>query len=200
MALSDYITLSPQSSIGGIEIQASLEEVHTDTLQITEHPVERGAAITDHSFKRPAEVVLRCGWSNSSTSALLGAASALFDGGSLAGSSYVDNVYSQLLALQESRTPFDIVTNRRKYSNMLIVGLQLTTDNRTSNSLMVTVACRQIIIVSTQVTSLPPKDSQANPASTAEVENAGVKQLQTGAMPSPGGSAPPDLWSNEVRR
>jgi len=31
--------------------QVTIEEVHHDDLEITEHPVERGAAIGDHAFK-----------------------------------------------------------------------------------------------------------------------------------------------------
>lgn len=49
----------------GIIANITVEERHTDELQITEHPVESGAMITDHTFKRPAEVVVRCAWSNS---------------------------------------------------------------------------------------------------------------------------------------
>jgi len=195
MALLDFLTLTPKSSIGGIDIQATLEEVHNDTLQITEHPVEAGAAITDHAYVRPSEVVIRCGWSNSSTDALSGAVSALFNGGQLSSASYVDGVYSQLLALQQSRTPFDITTSRRQYTNMLLVGLSVTTDQATSNVLMVTATCKQIIIVNTQATTMPPKENQANPANTAETQNAGVKQPQSGATPSPGGAVSPSQWT-----
>jgi len=189
-----FLTITPKGNIGGIDIQATLEEVHTDTLQITEHPVEIGAAVTDHAYSRPSEVVIRCGWSNSSTDALLGSITSLFSGGGLSGASYVDGVYSQLQTLQQSRVPFDITTTRRQYHSMLIVSLNVTTDSKTSNVLMVTATCRQIIQVATQATTLPPRTDQANPASTAQVENAGVQQPQAGATPSPGGAAPAGMW------
>ena len=195
MAISDYLSLTSPSVIGGIEIQATLEENYSDTLQITEQPVEQGASITDHAYKRPSEVVIRCGWSNSSIDALAGTFSAFFDGGSASGSSYIDGVYSQLLALQQGRQPFTITTARRQYSNMLIVALQVTRDNRTNDLLMVSATCREIIIVSTQATTLPPSANQANPASTAETVDAGVKQPQTGATPSPGGALSPSEWT-----
>ena len=185
-----FLTVFPQGSIGGIDIQATIEESHTDALQVTEHPVESGAAITDHAYQRPAEVVIRCGWSNSSLEALAGSLISLFAGGGLSGASYVDGIYSQLQRLQQKRIPCKIVTTRRMYKNMLIVGLSLTTDQKTSESLMVTATCRQIIVVSTAATTMPPRASQANPASTAATENTGVVQPQAGATPSPGGSAP----------
>lgn len=183
--------LTTKNDIGGIAIQATLEEVNTDTLQITEHPVEQGAAITDHSYVRPSEVVIKCGWSNSSLSALTNLEPVSnIDGGKVTKSDYISNIYSQLIALQQSRKPFSITTSKRQYDNMLIAGLQVTTDNKTNSVLMVAATCRQIIIVETQAITLPPSSSQANPESTASTANNGVKQL-IAANPSPGGSVLP---------
>jgi hypothetical protein len=69
--------LQQTSQIGGIQVDTTLEESYEDSLEITEHPVEAGAAITDHSFKRPMELVLTCGWSDSSASGALGLVSGL---------------------------------------------------------------------------------------------------------------------------
>lgn len=55
----------PARSIGPIVAQVTISERHEDTLEITEHPVEQGAAIADHAFKRPATVVITAAWSNS---------------------------------------------------------------------------------------------------------------------------------------
>jgi len=44
---------------------ATIEERHHDELEVTDHPVEQGAMINDHAYKRPAEVTLHLGWSNS---------------------------------------------------------------------------------------------------------------------------------------
>ena len=40
-------------SIGGIIPDVTIEEVHTDEIELTQHPVQQGAAITDHKFKKP---------------------------------------------------------------------------------------------------------------------------------------------------
>ena len=69
--------LQQSNQIGGIQVDTTLEEHYEDSLEITEHPVEAGAAITDHSFKRPMELVLTCGWSDSSSSGALGLVSGL---------------------------------------------------------------------------------------------------------------------------
>ncbi|MBN3822355.1 hypothetical protein G3O00_01825 [Burkholderia sp. Ac-20384] len=186
----DMITISPKK-IGSIRVQVAIEEVYNDELTITEHPVEKGAEITDHAFKRQPDVVMRCGWSNSDYEALLGAAEATFDGGSLPSAQYVNAIYSQLLALQQARTPFDVTTSRRLYQNMLLQGLRLTTDPKTSSALVLMATLKQIRIVSTQATKLPPREDQADPASTAETGNGGVKAAVP-ATPAPGGSVPPE--------
>lgn len=69
--------LQQSNQIGGIQVDTTLEETYEDSIEVTEHPVEAGAQITDHSFKRPMELVLQCGWSDSSTSGALGLVSGL---------------------------------------------------------------------------------------------------------------------------
>ena len=190
---SSLVQITPQSNIGGISVQAILEESHYNRLEVTEHPVESGSPISDHSFMRPKEVTLRCGWSNASAESLIGAATSLFSGGGLAASDYVSSVYSQLLALQESRTRMSIATTLRTYDNMLITGLQVTRDEKTSQALMVTATCREVLIASTQSTTLPAQANQTNPASTAETQNVGIATLVPGA-PAPGGTLGPVSW------
>ncbi|GAA5786143.1 phage baseplate protein [Chitiniphilus shinanonensis] len=197
---SGLITFTPRRAIGPISAYVTLEEVGTDDLQITEHPVELGASITDHAFKRPAEILIRCGWSNASLSGIAailnGDASTVFGGGGvLFGSDYVSKVYAQLLALQASRQLFDVTTGKRLYRNMLMQSLSQTTDDKSESTLSVTIRCREVLIVQTQVTTLPPREDQASPAATAETVNGGIKQPAP-AVPSPGGSAPPSSWTN----
>jgi hypothetical protein len=185
----NLLALPTSVKIGELEAQTALEEVHHDALQITQHPVESGASITDHSFARQAELLLTVGWSNSNLKAILGAIESLFTGGTMSKSDYVTGVYSQLLALQKSRQPATITTGLRVYDNMLISGLTVKRDQRTSQILLVEASFLEVIIVSTQSTTLPAKENQAEPASTAEVQNSGAKQVITGS-PSPGGSFP----------
>ena len=186
--VGQLINISPQRSIGGIVAQATVEEVHTDELTITDHPVEMGANISDHAFLRPAEVTIRCGWSNSGGDSLSGVL-----GGST-GDSYVRSIYQKLRELQGLREPFDLATGKRNYKNMLLVSLSITTDPRTENALMVTATCRQIIIVKTQATTLPPRDSQSMPEKTSVVIKQGFKQPTFGPEPSPGGALKPSQW------
>lgn len=159
------VLLRQGRSIAGIIPQVVVEEKHRDELVITNHPVQNGANITDHAYKNPSMLSLRYGWSNSGAifSLDLGAPS-------------VDDVYNMLLSLQSSRQPFDVVTGKRSYKNMLIRSLDLVTDQTTENALIVDVVLQEIIIVQVQTTTLKSSSVMANPSSTSPVANAGVKQ------------------------
>lgn len=149
----------PARSIGTIVPEVTIEEQGRDDLEITRHPIETGAPITDHAFKLPAEVIVRCGWSES---------------GSLPGFSKA--AYENLLALQFTREPFTLVTGKRTYHNMLIASIAQQTDARTEHALLATVVLRQIIIVTATTTDVGPRATQANPQATAATENGGTRQ------------------------
>lgn len=178
--------------------QVTIEEDHLDVLSITDHPVEYGSNITDHSFKHPAELVLKYGWSNSPTPSLADSVAGLVTGAigsgvatiaglaqsSLSGfnigtdgsgiqTTQVNKIYDQLVQLQASRILFAIYTGKRFYQDMLIQQLRVETDYTTENALIATLRCRQVIIAKTSVQSLP----QADPADTGPVVSNGTNQL-----------------------
>lgn len=159
-------------SIAGIIPNVVVDESHIDELTITNHPVEQGAAITDHAFKNPAQVTVRYGF---------GVGGSLLNFNGAGGDPKA--IYQQLLDIQSSRVPFDLITGKRAYQNMLIAALAVTTDKTTENSLLVTVTMREILIVETSTVTLAPADVHADPEKTAATTNTGVKlpQAQPGA-------------------
>ncbi|MCX5516238.1 hypothetical protein C3941_19805 [Kaistia algarum] len=158
------ILIQPQRIIGTVIPDVVIEETARDTLFITQHPVEKGASISDHAFSMPIELEMQCGWSDS-TAGYVG---------------YADEVYQEMLALQEMREPFTVFTPSRSYPNMLIAGLERTTNEQTPNAAMLRVLLREVIIVSTEVTSVGnSKSSQAMPQKTTTTVSSGTKQLAT---------------------
>lgn len=163
MALFDdnfALIRSGTRSIGFIVPDVVTQEINRDTLIVTDHPVEIGAAISDHAFMAPFVVEMRCGWSDS-TAGVVG---------------YIDAIYAELQALQQAREPFNVTTGKRAYSNMLISDLLVTTDEHSENTLMVIARLRQVIITSTQTTGAPSY-AQANPSKTASTSSMGTRQL-----------------------
>lgn len=169
----------PKRKLGTIRAQVTIEEQHTDELVVTQHPVEQGASISDHAYKQPSSVTIRCGWSNSglqSMGSIIASAYDAITGGGELKLNYIKGVYQKLLALQESRIPFDVLTGKRSYKNMLFSSLSVTTDAGTENCLMVTAVCQQVIMVQTKVVLVPPREVQKNPAANAPTEDKGTKQ------------------------
>jgi hypothetical protein len=124
--------------IGTIYPDVTMEEVHHDDLVITDHPVEKGSSISDHSFKRPEEVDMRVGFSNSTAQT----------------EGYVQNVYEDILALQDSREP--------------------TTDAKSEFALYLVVRLKKVKLTSTSGTAEQATDDTPN----ARTSNTGTQQLQ----------------------
>lgn len=191
---------------------ATIEEVHTDDMEITDHPVEQGTVISDHAFKRPSEVVITAGWSDSPNNSglanqivgaaanaspvlqgLLGATRTI--GGfinmfaSNGAGSPSQAAYQQLLAMQSNRLLFTIYTGKRAYQNMLIKSLATTTDAKTENCMIIRIGCRQILMAQTQTVTVPDSANMKNPEQNGATVNNGVKyplpspNINTSALP-----------------
>ena len=161
----ETITLRPQRSLGGIIFEVTLEESHEDSLQITEHPVEQGASVSDHAFCKPAALTLRAATSGAGSAA--------------SGVASPEELYEKLLALQRGREPFEIITGKRKYANMLLESLSVVTDEGTEHVLSVSAQCREVIIVNTVAVSVPASRTRhANPKKTAATTDKGTKQTR----------------------
>ena len=180
------VLLRRPRAIGVIIPDVILQEVEMDSLEITDHPVESSAPITDHSYKKPRQVIMRCGWSNSASVRLFGFAIPGVSQGLVGGVSsllagrfnigprgYIDDVYEQLLTLQSSREPFTLVTGKRRHQNMLIEEIAVTTEVDSEHALMIIARMREVILVNTTTTSVPAQADQASPQQTAAVQPRG---------------------------
>lgn len=136
-------------SIGGITADITIEEQERDELTITEHPVEQGAPIADHAYKRPSEVTIRAAWSATKHNL-----------------DSVIGTYNTLLSWQAALNPFQLFTGKRVYNDMLISSIAVTTDQSTEYVLMATITCRQIIRVRTHVVETQGVTSTENSASS----------------------------------
>lgn len=61
----DSILIKPKRAIGPFEAHVTIREVHTDEVEVTNQPVDQGATVSDHAFRRPSRIVIECMWSNS---------------------------------------------------------------------------------------------------------------------------------------
>jgi hypothetical protein len=150
-------------SIGGIKADVTVEEDERDEVTVTEHPVEQGAPIADHAFKRQEEVTIQAGWSSTKSGDL----------------SAETGIYGMLLNWQASFQLFDLYTGKRRHKNMLITSLAVSTDSHKEYSLMATIACREVILTKTQQGLNAYNGDQANqtnPTSTGPSKDGGTQE------------------------
>ncbi|MGH1498227.1 phage baseplate protein [Yersinia proxima] len=157
--------------IGLLVPSVIIAEKHQDTLEITEHPVEIGAAVNDHAYKRAAEVTMEVGFAGGGS--LLDFVDTSTIGLSLGKSP--EEVYQELRDLQESKQPFDVITGKRKYSNMLIRGIEVTTDKTSENVLMCVLTLREVIMSQTESVTVADKENMQDGVSTSAMQNTGTK-------------------------
>lgn len=167
------LLLGSKRNIGGVIPDVIIQEVHDDAVTITQHPVEYGAAVSDHAYREPSQVMMTIGWTPSSL--LINGVLSL---SIFKGLQSLDEVYQQLLGIQRLREPFDLITGKRAYTNMLITALSVTTDKDTEKALVATVTMQEVLRARTMVIPAEP-EKQAEPSKTSTPANAGVKQPQT---------------------
>lgn len=156
-----------------------ISEKHSDSSEITEHPVQvpggEGFTVSDHTFDRPSEVTMEIGFAGGGSLIDGFDTSSMFDisTGLKLGSSPRE-IYQQLLDLRAGKKPFDVITGKRDYKNMLIRAIEVTTDNTSENVLMVVLTLRQVIIVETKKTTVAPVENQKLPEATGGTEERGT--------------------------
>lgn len=147
-------------SLGGIIPNITIEENHEDTLEITSHPVQQGAAISDHAYKNPSTLKVVYAFNAD-----------------------IKVTYDKFLKLQTDATLVDVITGKRDYKNMLIKSVSTTTDMKTNSVLFITCDLVEVIIVSTQTGSVPPRARQKHAGKTGGTDKAGTKQAATVTEP-----------------
>lgn len=157
--------------IGILVPDVVVSEKHVDALEITEHPVEIGASVNDHAYKRASEVTMECGFSGG------GSILDLVDisGIGLGVGQSPKEIYQQMLDIQASRVPFDVITGKRTYSNMLIRAIEVTTDRTSENVLTCVLTLREVLMAQTQSISVASKAEMQEGVSTSPVQDTGTK-------------------------
>lgn len=118
-------------SIGGVFIDVVISEEHESSMTIAEHPVERGAKISDHAWRERRRVTLE----------------------GAVGQGRAISAYEQLLAVQEQAEPFSLVTGLKVYENMLIERITVTRDKEHARVLRFEAECSEVIIVNTETSA-----------------------------------------------
>jgi hypothetical protein len=168
-----------KTNIGGWFFDAYLKMTHTSRLTITEHPVQTGAALTDHAFLQPRELTMDIGMSNVVTSFVPGQ----FSGG------YSRSVtaFQVLKDLQALRVPIQVHTRLGLYQNMLIEVLMAPDDYMTLNGLHCTVTFKEILVAQVRTVKISERPlvtdgSKRGSPEPVEPKQSILKQVVSGLL------------------
>lgn len=118
-------------AIGGVFVDVVISEEHESRMTIAEHPVERGAKISDHAWRERRRVTL--------------------DG--VVEQSRSISAYQQLLVVQDQAEPFSLVTGLMVYQNMLIERITVNRDKEHPRVLKFEAELSEVRIVNTETSA-----------------------------------------------
>lgn len=171
--VAQFLSIGKTRNFSGFKGYVTIQESTTDSLEITQQPVQQGASISDHAFKKPISLSIQIQFNTAFNLPVGGALIGGLFGQSLA------QIYQNLLELQVPKPPavlttFDVSTLKRTYKNMLLATLGCTTDKRTENVLAINATFQECIIVPISTTTLP-RSLLKTPAKSAATESMGKK-------------------------
>jgi hypothetical protein len=192
-----FISIPPTRSFAGISGYVTINENTNDSLEITQQPVQQGASISDHAFKKPVSLSIQILFGNNILKSIAGLSVTV-----PAFTQSLSDIYNTLLALQQPQAPapvavpgpvqpggaapqfvglpsiqpFTVVTPKRTYYNMLLATLGCTTDKKTESVLAINCTFQEVIIVPITTTNVPPSQLK-NPGSNSGTQNVGSKSV-----------------------
>ena len=126
-------------NLNGLYFDAWLRLNHNSTLTSTLHPVQTGAAITDHSYINPQRFSFDIGMSD--------AMSSILPGQFPSSPTRSVKAYNILKALQNTRELLTLTTKYGEYKNILIESLDVPDDYTTNSSAIMSVSLIEIMLV-----------------------------------------------------
>ena len=113
--------------IGGIEVDVVIAEDATSEMEIPEHPVEKGAKVSDHAWRKPEVINIEA-----------------------ANEDQAQSGYDAFRHVQDAAEPFDFLSGWTLHSNMLIQTLNPSRDVETGQIFNFRCTLKEVIIVETQ--------------------------------------------------
>lgn len=135
-------------AIGAITLDATIEETHTLTNTITNHPMEEGSFVTDHAFEEPTKISIQGEITNTPVQIL-----SILNGLS----QRRIEAFEQLTALHKTRDILTIVTGLKIYSNMVMETLDVPRNQQTGGRLQFTATFQEVNKVASQIVGVAPQ-------------------------------------------
>jgi len=166
--------------LGDIGFDAVLSEGATVKANVTKHPVEFGAEISDHVYVMPATVVIRGGVANT----LFGKQENPEDPFGTSFNSETtrsENAWGALETIQAAGLPFSVQTGVKLWEGMVLESLQTERDAVRSNVLLFVATLREVFLVDLLTTSLPAAKLKT-PSKGSEVKRGKQQAVPTSLL------------------
>jgi len=153
-----------KTNVAGYFFDAYFQVTHTSSATVTEHPVETGASISDHSFINPAVLEMQIGMTDVATS--------IIDGqfNSPGTSSRSVAAFLILDELMRQRVPLQVVTRLKVYQNMLITSISAPDDHLTLYGLKATVTFKEIFVAVVKTVKISARPQTTDSTKKGNVE------------------------------
>lgn len=151
-----------KTNIGGFFFDAVLNEQHDSELTITQHPVQTGASITDHSFVNPSTLTMEIATSDAMATMLEGQFTEYY--------TKSVSAYEKLRELQALRLPLSVHTRLHHYDNMLIQNITAPDSYRTQYGLRCTVTLQEIFVVNVATGTVSARNWTSGQTNRGEVQ------------------------------
>jgi len=139
-----------KGAIGVINLDATLSESHSRSAQVTEHPVEGGAVVSDHIIADPAEITINGVVTNSPIYLLASLTAPSPLSNSLAPTSNrAQAAYDEIKRIHQQSELIEIVTGFETYTDMAITSVGITRDVNSGNILNISVTAKEVTLVQT---------------------------------------------------
>lgn len=155
-------------NLSGMTFDAWLTLNHNTTLTITQHPVETGAAITDHSYVNPNRFSFEIGMTDV-------VASPQVPG--LATRSI--NAYQAVVQMQQGRALLSLTSKYGNYDNILIESIDARDNYQTKYASKMAINLMQIIVVKNQITKVSASPQLTDRTNRGQVQAQSVLRTFT---------------------
>lgn len=153
-------------TIDGFSVDITRSEEHSFESEVTEHPVEKGANITDHVRNKPITITMECVVSDSPVGPVR-------DIRARATTKPSDDAFAKMLAIREAGEPVTIATSLKVFTNMMLTSLTVPRTAANGRALVFSVSFTQIEFVTNARTTV-----RVNVPRGQNKRNLGGKQLK----------------------
>lgn len=144
-----------------LEFDASISENHSSELELTDHPIEVGADVTDHMRLRPNTFAMSAIISNRPIVKDASTSPGIRGGSPL---ERAEDAYREMLRWQSDGLLLTVITTLRTYENTVLQSISPTRDASTGQILQAQLVFREILTAETRLVDVPdterPQDNK----------------------------------------